>query len=561
MELENIVANTVYLKAREGGGGKRKGRSKNWKVILKFPHITQCSDIKAKLPLTYKYVVEQQPIGRELFIQFCDLKPQYRNAVSFLEAVKEYELTSEEKRAQLALDIIGRFVNKESSDSVEQLDGLLTAVPGDGVDSSKDLFAPAVESVREYLGKTSFNEFIESMYFKRYLQWKWLESVKVTKNTFRMYRVLGKGGFGEVCACQVRATGKMYACKKMEKKRIKKRKGENMALNEKQILQRINSPFVVSLAYAFETKDALCLVLSLMNGGDLKFHIHNMGTQGFEESRAVFYAAEITCGLEHLHRENIVYRDLKPENILLDDFGHLRISDLGLAVEVPEGETIRGRVGTVGYMAPEVVKNERYAFSPDWWGLGCILYEMIEGRAPFRARKEKVKRDEVDRRVREDEEVYSSKFTDDAKSCCKQLLNKDPTMRLGCGDQRVRDVKAHPLFKSINWRRLEAGKLEPPFVPDPRAVYCKDVLDIEQFSTVKGVNIDANDAGFYSRFNSGSVTIPWQTEMIETECFKELNVFGPGGTPTVDLMEDQAPEPPKRGFFERIFRRRKTDTR
>lgn len=46
-------------------------------------------------------------------------------------------------------------------------------------------------------------------------------SQKVTKNTFRMYRVLGKGGFGEVCACQVRATGKMYACKKLEKKRIK----------------------------------------------------------------------------------------------------------------------------------------------------------------------------------------------------------------------------------------------------------------------------------------------------------------------------------------------------
>jgi serine/threonine protein kinase len=61
-----------------------------------------------------------------------------------------------------------------------------------------------------------------------------------------MYRVLGKGGFGEVCACQVRATGKMYACKKLEKKRIKKRKGEAMALNEKQILQKVNSRFVVS---------------------------------------------------------------------------------------------------------------------------------------------------------------------------------------------------------------------------------------------------------------------------------------------------------------------------
>ena len=61
-----------------------------------------------------------------------------------------------------------------------------------------------------------------------------------------MYRALGKGGFGEVCACQVRATGKMYACKKLEKKRIKKRKGEQMALNEKRILQRVNSKFVVS---------------------------------------------------------------------------------------------------------------------------------------------------------------------------------------------------------------------------------------------------------------------------------------------------------------------------
>lgn len=53
----------------------------------------------------------------------------------------------------------------------------------------------------------------------------------------------------QVCACQVRATGKMYACKKLEKKRIKKRKGESMALNEKQILEKVNSRFVVSKTY------------------------------------------------------------------------------------------------------------------------------------------------------------------------------------------------------------------------------------------------------------------------------------------------------------------------
>jgi len=110
-----------------------------------------------------------------------------------------------------------------------------------------------------------------------------------------MYRVLGKGGFGEVCACQVRATGKMYACKKLEKKRIKKRRGEAMVLTEKQILQKINSRFVVSLAYAYETKDSLCLVLTLMNGGDLKFHIYNMGSEpGFDMERARFYSAEVS---------------------------------------------------------------------------------------------------------------------------------------------------------------------------------------------------------------------------------------------------------------------------
>jgi serine/threonine protein kinase len=79
-----------------------------------------------------------------------------------------------------------------------------------------------------------------------------------------------------------------------------------------------------------------------------------------------------------------VYRDCKPENILLDDNGHVRISDLGLALEIPEGEAVRGRVGTVGYMAPEVIDNEKYTFSPDYFSLGCLIFEMIEGRAPYR---------------------------------------------------------------------------------------------------------------------------------------------------------------------------------
>jgi G protein-coupled receptor kinase len=159
-----------------------------------------------------------------------------------------------------------------------------------------------------------------------------------------------------------------------------------------------------------------------MNGGDLKFHIHHMLDE-MKEDRALFYAAEIACGLQHLHANRIAYRDMKPENILLDDLGHIRISDLGLAIEIPAGEKIKGRVGTVGYMAPEVIKGEYYSFSPDWWGLGCIVYEMIETQSPFRQRKEKVKREEVDKRIREAKETYSNKFSSLVRDFCSQVCS------------------------------------------------------------------------------------------------------------------------------------------
>ncbi|VIO87967.1 Uncharacterized protein BM_BM3446 [Brugia malayi] len=363
----------------------------------------------------------------------------------------------------------------------------------------------------------------------------------------------------------------------LEKKRVKKRHAETLSLNEKQILQKINSPFVVSLAYAYETKDSLCLVLTLMNGGDLKFHLYNLIPGGFDEKRVQFYAAEITLGLQHLHKEHIIYRDLKPENILLDDYGHVRISDLGLAVELRDNEPIKGRVGTVGYMAPEVIKNERYSYSVDWWGLGCLIYEMIEGKAPFRQRKEKVKREEVERRVHEDQEKYSDKFSESVRTICRGLLHKEPGFRLGCRrvgkpEEGAEELKSHPFFsqgdmntgrEAVPWKKMEAGKLTPPFCPDPRAVYAKDVLDIEQFSTVKGVRLDATDNQFYGKFSTGSVSIPWQKEMIETECFRELNVMEQNGELVWNLRNDsirgensKSESNNKFGFLARLFKRK-----
>ncbi|KAB1282044.1 G protein-coupled receptor kinase 4 [Camelus dromedarius] len=481
----------MLLKARQGAYGQKTGRSKKWRAILQLPPVSQCRELRQSIEKEYSSLCDKQPIGRLLFRQFCDTKCDLKSCIEFLDAVAKYEVAADEDRRDCGLLVLDTFFNEESwadplpeipPDIVQECRLRLTENP------SKDVFE---ECARQ----------------------------PVRKNTFRYYRVLGKGGFGEVCACQVRATGKMYACKKLEKKRIKRRKGEAMALNEKRILEKVHSRFVVSLAYTYETKESLCLVLTIMNGGDLKFHIYNLGKPGFDEQRAVFYAAEVCCGLEDLQKERIVYRDLKPENILLDDRGHVRISDLGLAVEIPEGQTIQGRAGTVGYM-------------------------------------EKVKRAEVERRVKEDTEEYSGRFSKDAVSICSMLLTKNPKQRLGCMGEGVADVKGHPVFKDINFQRLEANTLEPPFCPDPHEVYCKDVADIDQFSSVRGVYLDSSDNAFYSQFVTGCVPIPWQNEMIESECFKDINESEREESVTLDPAEKAQPVPkPRRSFLYRLFAR------
>ncbi|XP_076794449.1 G protein-coupled receptor kinase 4 isoform X6 [Arvicanthis niloticus] len=512
MELENFVANNLLLKARQGFS-KKTGRSKKWKELLKLPPVSMCAELRSSIEKDFSSLCDKQPIGRLLFRQFCDTKPDLKRCIEFLDAVIEYEVTIEEEQREFGLSIINRFFKEKSEVLLPQIPPAIVKECKWNLKQnspSQNVFKECAGIVYKYLSETPFKEYQESTYYNRFLQWKWLERRPVTKSTFRQYRVLGKGGFGEVCACQVRATGKMYACKKLEKKRIKKRRGETMALNEKRFLEKLHSRFVVSLAYTYETKDALCLVLTMMNGGDLKYHIYNLGNPGFEEPRAVFYAAELCCGLEDLQRERIVNRDLKPENILLDDHGHIRISDLGLAMEVPEGHMVRGRVGTVGYMAPEIINHEKYTFSPDWWGLGCLIYEMIAGHSPFRKYKEKVSREELERRVTNETVEYSERFSEDAKSICSM----------------------------------------------PQAIYCKDILDIGQFSVVKGVSLDTNDEAFYTQFATGCVTIPWQNEMIESGCFKDINE-----NEDADLL---SPEKHKicpsilrsrRNFFHRLFRR------
>ncbi|XP_008142130.2 rhodopsin kinase GRK1 [Eptesicus fuscus] len=549
--LETVVANSAFIAARGSFDGScaPSSRDKKYRAKLRLPPLSKCQALGASLDLEFQSVCSEQPIGKRLFQQFLKADERHVPALELWRDIEDYDTTDVDLRPQKARAILAEYLDPQAKLFCGFLDEGTAVKVREGPAASGDgLFQPLLQATLAHLSRAPFQEFLGSLYFQRFLQWKWLEAQPTGEDWFLDFRVLGKGGFGEVSACQMKATGKMYACKRLNKKRLKKRKGYQGAMVEKKILAKVHSRFIVSLAYAFETKTDLCLVMTIMNGGDLRYHIYNVDEEnpGFQQPRAVFYAAQILSGLEHLHQRGIVYRDLKPENVLLDDEGNIRISDLGLAVELKEGQTkTKGYAGTPGFMAPELLRGEEYDFSVDYFALGVTLYEMIAARGPFRARGEKVENKELKQRILSEAVKYTDKFSQASKDFCEALLEKDPEKRLGFRDGTCDGLRVNPLFKDINWRQLEAGMLIPPFIPDSRTVYAKNIQDVGAFSTVKGVVFEKADTEFFQEFATGNCSIPWQEEMIETGIFGELNVWRADGQMPDDMkgitVEEAAP--------------------
>ncbi|KAG9278868.1 rhodopsin kinase grk7a [Astyanax mexicanus] len=521
--LDNLVANTAYLKAQGGDDKEMKKRRRS----LSLPKPEQCTALRSTVEKDFESLCEHQPIGQKLFRQYLrQASPEYIAAAEFLDELNDWNLAEGAAKDKARTNIINKFC-KEGSKS------FLSYLTGDALEkckavSDKDfeevMMGKVKEATREFLKGKPFADYQTSPFFDKFLQWKEYERQPITDKYFYEFRTLGKGGFGEVCAVQVKNTGQMYACKKLCKKRLKKKHGEKMALLEKKILERVNSPFIVSLAYAYDTKTHLCLTMTLMNGGDLKYHIYNIGEKGIEMERIIYYTAQIVTGIQHLHAMDIVYRDMKPENVLLDSQGQCRLSDLGLAIELPNGKTTTQKAGTGAYMAPEILTDTPYRTSVDWWALGVSIYEMVAGYTTFKgpeAKKEKVEKEEVQRRIiNEDPKFEHKNFDAPTKDIIQQFLKKKIDERLGCkGD----DPRKHEWFKSINFPRLEAGLIKPPWEPKPNVVYAKDTGDIAEFSDIKGIELDAKDDKFFKEFSTGAVPIPWQQEMIETGLFDELS--------------------------------------
>ncbi|NP_001074212.1 G protein-coupled receptor kinase 4 isoform 2 [Mus musculus] len=113
MELENFVANNLLLKARLGFN-KQTGRSKKWRELLKFPPVSMCTELRWSIEKDFSSLCDKQPIGRLLFRQFCDTKPDLKRCIEFLDAVAEYEVTIEEEQREFGLAIFSRFFKEKS---------------------------------------------------------------------------------------------------------------------------------------------------------------------------------------------------------------------------------------------------------------------------------------------------------------------------------------------------------------------------------------------------------------------------------------------------------------
>ncbi|XP_062296628.1 ribosomal protein S6 kinase alpha-5 isoform X2 [Scomber scombrus] len=183
---------------------------------------------------------------------------------------------------------------------------------------------------------------------------------RVGIENFELLKVLGTGAYGKVFLVRKVSghdAGKLYAMKVLKKATIvQKAKTAEHTRTERQVLEHIRqSPFLVTLHYAFQTDTKLHLILDYVNGGELFTHL--VQRVRFKEQEVALYSGEIVLALEHLHKLGIVYRDLKLENILLDSSGHIVLTDFGLSKEFDQMERAFSVCGTIEYMAPEIVEG------------------------------------------------------------------------------------------------------------------------------------------------------------------------------------------------------------
>ena len=283
---------------------------------------------------------------------------------------------------------------------------------------------------------------------------------KLKIEDFELLKVVGKGSFGKVMQVRKKDTSRIYALKTIRKAHIISRSEVAHTLAERSVLAQINNPFIVPLKFTFQSPEKLYFVLAFVNGGELFHHLQK--EQRFDVNRSRFYTAELLCALECLHGFNVIYRDLKPENILLDYQGHIALCDFGLCkLDMKDEDRTNTFCGTPEYLAPELLMGNGYNKTVDWWTLGVLLYEMLTGLPPFYDENT----NEMYRKILGEPLHFPGHdvVPPAARDLLAKLLNRNPLERLGANGSA--EIKAHPFFHAIDWRKLLQRKYEPTFKP------------------------------------------------------------------------------------------------
>lgn len=288
---------------------------------------------------------------------------------------------------------------------------------------------------------------------------------------FDLLRVIGRGSYAKVLVVELKKTKRIYAMKVIKKELVTDDEDIDWVQTEKHVFETAsNYPFLVGLHSCFQTSSRLFFVIEFVKGGDLMFHMQRQ--KKLPEDHARFYAAEITLALNFLHERGIIYRDLKLDNVLLDHEGHIKLTDYGMCKEgILPGDKTSTFCGTPNYIAPEILRGEDYDFSVDYWALGVLLYEMLAGKSPFDIQNMTDNPDEntedylfqfiLERNIRIPRAISVK-----AQSVLRGFLNKNPAERLGCmPGSGFADIRSHQFFRTIDWDRLEAKQVSPPYKP------------------------------------------------------------------------------------------------
>lgn len=185
-------------------------------------------------------------------------------------------------------------------------------------------------------------------------------------------------------------------------------------------------------------------------GGDLE----TLPDWPIPEETAKFYIAEILLAMKDLHARNIIYRDLKPDNVVIDNEGHAQLVDFGMAKDhvsqVHQGA--KTFCGSVKYLAPEMLAKAGHGQALDWYLLGVLLYEMVDGDTPYFS----TNKDTLLHNIRYATLTLPKSFSPELKDLLAALLHRTPKKRLGSvpGDAGALEIMKHPFFEGIDWQAL-----------------------------------------------------------------------------------------------------------